>query len=32
MGKKSSSKALFLMTMIEKGKPGFLEQIVAKVS
>jgi type III restriction enzyme len=28
---KSDGKALFLMTVIEKGKPGLFEQIVAKI-
>jgi len=29
--KKSDSKALFLMTVVEKGKPGLFEQIAAKI-
>jgi hypothetical protein len=30
-GKKSNGKALFLMTVIEKGKAGLLEQITEKI-
>jgi type III restriction enzyme len=29
---KSDGKALFLMTVLEKGKPGLSEQIAAKIS
>jgi hypothetical protein len=28
---KSNSKAIFLMTVFEKGKPGLFEQIAAKI-
>lgn len=28
---KSSGKAIFLMTVLDKGKPGLFEQIAAKI-